>query len=132
MGLLERLSKLDLTRRSAVLEQRLAELYADNGKTAASIDALERALKLKPAPPMRTQLQLGLARRLAAVHRNAEAVRHYDDLIALETSRQARLALFEEALPVAQSAGAAATARRFETEIRLLKAAATNTSPINR
>lgn len=125
--LIERLSKLDLTGKSVLLEHKLAELYADMGKLTSSVDAMQRALKLKPSPQMRARLHLDMARQLAALNRTGDSIRHYEELTAAETNPLSRLALFEEALLVARKAGARATANRFESEIARLRAMLTNT-----
>lgn len=130
--LIDRLSKNPALHKSPVLESRLAGLYAAEGRESASVQAMERALKLKPYPQLRAQLQLGLARRLASINRHSDSLRYYEQLTASETDKRARLALIEEALPVARKAGATSAANRFEAEIANLRRALTNQSGANR
>ncbi|MCX8109413.1 MAG: TIGR03790 family protein [Verrucomicrobiae bacterium] len=128
-ALIEHLTKMPILQKSPVLEARLAELYAAEGNYLQSTKALERALKLKPSPQMRRHLQLSLARRLAFLDRYSDALRYYEELAATETEKAARLALFEEALPVARNAGASGTAARLEREIAALKQILTKQNP---
>lgn len=130
--LIDRLSKNAALHKSPVLESRIAALYADEGRESASVQAMERALKLKPSPQLRAQLQLGLARRLASINRHSDSLRYYEQLSASETDKRARLALIEEALPVARKAGATSAANRYEAEIANLRQALTNQSGANR
>lgn len=119
--LIQRLSKNPILSKSPLLEWRLAELYTAEGEATQSVKAMERALKLKPSPQMRRQLQLALGRSLAALNKNAEAVQYYEHLAASETDPQSRLAILEEALPIARKAGVTAVVNRFEREIANLK-----------
>jgi len=130
--LIDRLSKNAALHKSPMLELRLAELCAEEGRESASVQAMERALKLKPSPQLRAQLQLGLARRLASLNRHSDSLRYYEQLTASETDKHARIALIEEALPVARKAGATPAANRFEAEIANLRQALTNQSGANR
>jgi len=71
------LDTLDLTSHSAVLEEKLADLYALQGKPSSSIHALQQALKLSPSPQQRVRLLLTLADRLTAAERFGEAIDVY-------------------------------------------------------
>ncbi len=127
-SLIDRVRNLDSTARSAVLEEKLASLHAQNGKSAASIDALGRALALDPPPRLRTHLQLELARKLGAMKRGADSLRIYETLSQDEMNMVAKLALYQEALPVARSSGTKDLANKLEVEIARIKAAITNTA----
>jgi uncharacterized protein (TIGR03790 family) len=71
------LENLDLTRRSPVLQEKLADLYAAQGKPSSSIHALQQALRLGPSPQQRVRLMLTLADRLIATDRADEAYQVY-------------------------------------------------------
>ena len=51
---------------SAVLTEKLADLYAMQGKPSSAIDAYERALTLNPSPEQRIRIRLTLADKLLA------------------------------------------------------------------
>ncbi len=66
---------------SAVLTEKLADLYAMEGKTNAAVDADESALRLNPTPEQRIRLRLALADKLLALDFTAAARRDYRDLL---------------------------------------------------
>jgi uncharacterized protein (TIGR03790 family) len=67
---------------SAVLTEKLGDLYDELGKPASAIDAYQRALKLDPSPEQRIRLRLTLGEKLEAAHRDADAVNDYKKLLA--------------------------------------------------
>ena len=66
---------------SAVLTEKLADLYEMEGKTSSAIDAYERALTLNPSPEQRIQLRLTLGEKLQAQDFTAAARRDYQKLL---------------------------------------------------
>jgi predicted Zn-dependent protease len=74
------LEQLDTTKESAVLTEKLADLYVMQGKPSSAIETYQRALKLNPSPIQRVRIRLELADKLVATERSREA---YDDLKAL-------------------------------------------------
>jgi len=96
---LNRLMNLDLTRgmrapqlstflenapettKSAVLTEKLAQLYDMQGKPASAIEKYQQALKLHPSPNQRIRLHLVLAERLPAADRNQDAIENWRQLI---------------------------------------------------
>jgi tetratricopeptide (TPR) repeat protein len=75
------LENLAATTNSAVLTEKLADLYEAEGKPSSAILTWQRALKLNPSPEQRIRLRLTLGEKLQAQNRNAEAVDDYKDLI---------------------------------------------------
>lgn len=69
------------TRQSAVLTEKLADLYTAQGKPASAILMYARALERHPSPQQRLRLRLELGRHLAGAGRNAEAVHNYEQLL---------------------------------------------------
>ena len=76
------LSQLDLTGRSAVLSEKLADLYAAVGKPSSAIDYWQQALKLNPSPEQRIRLRLALGASLTAQNQMAAAAEDYRQLLA--------------------------------------------------
>ncbi len=74
------LEGLALTKKSAVLKEKLGDLYAAIGKPSSAIEAYEDALKLGPSLLQEVRLRLELADRLPEAGRNQEA---YNELKAL-------------------------------------------------
>ena len=66
---------------SAVLTEKLADLYEMEGKPAPAIDAYERALTLNPSPEQRIRLRLMLGEKLQAQDFAAAARRDYQKLL---------------------------------------------------
>lgn len=75
------LEETPLTKESAVLTEKLAELYAAQGKPASTIAAYQRALKLDPSPQQRWRLRLTLAEKFSIAKRNEEAEKQYTQLL---------------------------------------------------
>ena len=75
-------NQVPLTGQSAVLSEKLAELYEASGKPSSAIESWQNALRLKPSPQQRLRLRLTLGEKLAAQGRIAEAMADYRALIA--------------------------------------------------
>ncbi|HEV2695781.1 MAG TPA: TIGR03790 family protein [Verrucomicrobiae bacterium] len=71
-----------VTAQSAVLSEKLAQLYDMEGKPSSAISTWQQALKLNPSPHQRIRLHLILADNLLATDRNAEAADNWRQLIA--------------------------------------------------
>ncbi len=71
----------DAPQDSAVLAEKLADLYEAQGRHALSIGALRRALKFDPTPQQRVRLTFTLAGRLIAAGEEAEALSLWDDFL---------------------------------------------------
>ena len=65
------------TARSAILTEKLGELYFSLGKPSSAISAWQSALKLNPSPQQRLRLRLTLGEKLTALGRDAEALAGY-------------------------------------------------------
>ncbi|HWD92168.1 MAG TPA: TIGR03790 family protein [Verrucomicrobiae bacterium] len=74
------LQNLPLSKESAVLTEKIADLYEDAGMPASAIEAYENALKLDASPLQRVRIRLVLAKELAAENKTKEA---YSDLKSL-------------------------------------------------
>ena len=69
------------TATSAVLTEKLAELYDLQGKPASAINTWKQALKLHPSPQQRLRLRLTLGEKLTAQNRAAEAAEYYRQIL---------------------------------------------------
>jgi uncharacterized protein (TIGR03790 family) len=70
-----------ITKESAVLTEKLADLYTELGKPSSAISAYEKALTLNPTPQQRIRLRLTLGEKLVAAKRNDEARTNYQKLL---------------------------------------------------
>jgi tetratricopeptide (TPR) repeat protein len=75
------LENLDAVTNSAVLTEKLADLYAAQGKPSSAIRTYQMALKLKTSPEQRIRLRLTLGEKLQAQDRGDEAVDNYQQLL---------------------------------------------------
>lgn len=114
------LEKHPLTKRSAILQQKLADLHAGLGQQAEAIVACRRALDGRPSQEQQAHLQLALARLYTAADRGKDAVKAYERFFEDHPKRPGLLAIYQEALPVAQAAGRDRSAGEFAREIERL------------
>ena len=63
------------TTNSAVLCEKLADIYSAQGKPSSSIEFTEKALRLDPSPQQRVRLRLTLAERLVEQDRTQDTLR---------------------------------------------------------
>jgi uncharacterized protein (TIGR03790 family) len=70
-----------ITKESAVLTEKLADLYSELGKPSSAIAAYERALTLNPSPQQRIRLRLTLGEKLLAAKRDDDARANYQKLL---------------------------------------------------
>ena len=75
------LEQLDTTRHSAVLSEKLADLYAAQGKPSSAVFEYRQALSLDASPQQRVRLLLTLAEKLPALDRQQEAYEAYQKLL---------------------------------------------------
>jgi tetratricopeptide (TPR) repeat protein len=76
------IENLDVTTNSAVLMEKLADLYAAQGKPSSAILTYQKALKLNPSPEQRIRIRLALGEKLQAQARETEAADNYRKLLA--------------------------------------------------
>jgi uncharacterized protein (TIGR03790 family) len=71
----------DATPHSAVLNEKLADLYQMLGKYDLSTNAIHQALQLDPTPQQKVRLTLSLADQLATAGKSAELLTLYDNFL---------------------------------------------------
>jgi uncharacterized protein (TIGR03790 family) len=75
------IENLDQTTNSAVLTEKLADIYDAQGKPSSAILTWQKALALNPSPEQRIHLRLVLGEKLQAQGRNAEVIAVYKKLL---------------------------------------------------
>jgi uncharacterized protein (TIGR03790 family) len=105
---------------SAVITERLADLYSAQGKPSSAVHAYEQALALDPTPQQRVRLRLTLAEKLLAMDRQPEAYDDYQKLLQEYPDYPDKLGLYRKLLPLAQTLGKQADAAHYEAEISRL------------
>ena len=88
-------NQVPLTPRSAVLMEKLANLYEASGKPSSAIESWQNALKLNSSAPQKIRLRLTLGEKLMAQDRLAEARNNYLALLT-EAPNYAGKGLVEE------------------------------------
>jgi tetratricopeptide (TPR) repeat protein len=76
------LENLPATTTSAVLTEKLANIYEALGKPGSAIITWQNALKLNPSPQQRIRIHLTLGEKLLAQGRTADAIANYEKLLA--------------------------------------------------
>ncbi len=114
------LEALPLSRQSAVLTEKLAELYSQAGRTNDAVNSLQQALKLGPSPQQRVRITLTLAARLAAAGRNQEAYDLYRQFLKQTPDYPDQLYIYRHLQGLAVKLGRHADAEDFEREITRL------------
>jgi tetratricopeptide (TPR) repeat protein len=114
------LENLGLTRRSAVLSEKLADLCESLGQPSSAIDTYEQALKLDPSPLQRLRLRLRLGEKLGEMHLDQKAYDDYASLLQEDPDYPNKLDIYRKLLALAQNLGKKEDADRYEELIRVL------------
>jgi tetratricopeptide (TPR) repeat protein len=110
------LESFEQTKRSAVLMEKLGDLYAAQGKPSSAADACAKAIKLDPSPQQRLRLLLTLTARLSALDRNAEAYANCQQLLELYPQYPDRVSLFRKLVALAQKLNKKAEAEKYDAQ----------------
>ncbi len=104
------IENLPVTTNSAVLSEKLADLYEMEGKPSSAIDTYELALARHPSPEQRIRIRLTLSDKLVAAGREVDAVKNYRQLLAESPdypgrpSVEAKMAALEQKLATTNNA----------------------------
>jgi len=109
------LEQLPLTKTSAVLTEKLADLYARQGKPASTLRALETALELDPSNQQRLRLRLTLAGKLEEADRPADAFACLDALLNENPHYPDAMTVQRRMLSLARKTGDGAAVKRLES-----------------
>ena len=114
------LEQLEETKRSAVLTEKLADLYTAQGKPSSAVSTYRQALQLDPSPQQRIRLLLTLGEKLLALDRTPEAYEDYQKLLQEFPDYPDKLAICRKLLALAQKLDKKADAAGYEAEINRL------------
>jgi uncharacterized protein (TIGR03790 family) len=109
-----------ITPRSAVLTEKLGDLYELLGKPQASISAYQRALKLDPTPQQTVRLTLGLGEKLRAAGKERDALKLYDAFLKKSPDYPDAIELYRKMEAIARHLGKESDALVYATQIRRL------------
>lgn len=99
------LEQVPLTRQSAVLTEKLADLYVAVGKPASAVHSYEQVLKLAPTPQQKVRVMLLRAEKLAVLERPADALAVYQQFLKEFSDYPDRRTVVQKALPLAEKLG---------------------------
>jgi uncharacterized protein (TIGR03790 family) len=105
---------------SPVLMEKLGDLYQQQGKTWAAINAYAQALNLQPGPQQEIRLLLTLAEKLEAAKRDAEALAMCKLLLKKAPDYPDPLPVYKQMVALAKKANSAEEAEAFQKEIQRL------------
>ncbi len=111
------LENLDLARHSAVLVEKLAELYQAQGKPASSAQALQQVLKLDPTPQQRVRVMLNLGEHLTALGNDQAAYDNYRDFLKQFPDYPDPVSIYRPLLNLAVKLNHQADALKYQRQI---------------
>jgi len=117
---IEYLESLPLTRQSAALKEKLADLYWGSRKLSDAIDTYADALKLDPSPQQRIRLMLTLAAKREALGPPDTAFELYQKFLKEYPNYPDQLLIYQKLLPLAKRLNRTAEAEEYANRIRLL------------
>jgi predicted Zn-dependent protease len=112
------LENISATTNSAVLEEKLGDLYAAQGKPNSAVYADRRALKLDPSPQQRLRLRLTLGERMLAQGEVPEAYENYQKLLSECPEYSDKQAIYRKLLSLAQKLNKKSEAEHYEAELK--------------
>ncbi|HKS37802.1 MAG TPA: TIGR03790 family protein [Verrucomicrobiae bacterium] len=112
------------TRSSAVLLEKLAEIYDSQGKLSDAIETYERALKQEASPQQRMRIMLTLARTLAIFTREQPALELYQRFVKEFPNYPDLQTVYQRMLPLAKELQKTADVEKIQEEIKRLQPAA--------
>jgi uncharacterized protein (TIGR03790 family) len=119
-GLVAYLDQIPDTKHSAVLTEKLADLYAAQGKPSSAILTYQQALERGPSPQQRIRLRLTLEEKLLASNREADAYENFRRLLEEAPNYPDKLAVLNKLLALAQELGKADDAAKYAEQIKSL------------
>jgi tetratricopeptide (TPR) repeat protein len=126
------LEALPLARQSAVLKEKLGDLYWNRKNFSDALDTWESALKLNPSPMQKLRLLLTLAEQRASYGPDRVALDFYRRILSDFPGHPRPLEFYQRMLAVAKRLSNAEVIRLCEREIKGLTPAPANNAPANK
>lgn len=114
------LEQQETTRHSAVLQEKLSDLYQTMGQYDLSQKACLQALQLDPTPQQKVRLMLSLADKLAYAEKTPELLTLYDDFIKENPDYPDALRIYQKLDALAIQLHKRSLAAAYEREIKKL------------
>jgi uncharacterized protein (TIGR03790 family) len=126
--LIEDLQETAVLAQSAVLTEKLAELYQMEGQTDLAIKSWQQALKLNPSPLQAVRLTLVLGNTMAASGKEEQALALYDSFLKENPAYPDALPLYQRMESLAKKLHKNSQAKLYAQEI--IRLAAPQTPPV--
>jgi uncharacterized protein (TIGR03790 family) len=117
------LESLPIRRQSALLTEKVADLYWAKKKLSDALDTYEQALKLNPSPEQKLRLLLTLAQRRSFYGPDSAAFGFYQQLLKEFPDYPEPLAIYQVLLPLAKRLDKKEVVEQCEREIQRLSPA---------
>jgi len=114
------LEEIPATRQSAVLSEKLADLYSELGKPSSALRSWQAALGLDPTPQQRVRLQFKLGEKLVEAAREEEALAVYQQFISENPGHPEVVRICQKLVPVAVQLGRTNLVAQFQREMERL------------
>ncbi len=111
------LEQFDNTTNSAVLTEKLGDLYSAQGKPSSAAHSYQQALSLPTTPQQRIRLQLALAEKLVVSEQIVDAYETYQALLRENPGYPDKLQIYRDLLPLARKLGKKADAETFQAAL---------------
>ncbi len=108
------LENIKATANSAVLTEKLADLYEREGKPSSAIDMYELALKRGPSPEQRIRLRLTLGGKLEDQSQNQAAYDDYQQLLQESPDYPGKMIIYRKLLALARKLNKPDEVARYE------------------
>ncbi len=132
--MIQYLNTLPVTSLSAVLSEKLGDLYREEKQPDRAIERYRAALNLAPSPNQQILLWFKLIETLKAENRVGEALDVYEVFFRTHPNYPELLRFYQQALPLAHQMGNTGLIERYQAEIARLippQASDTNAPPQN-
>ena len=108
------LEHLPLTKESAVLSEKLADIYHALGKPLSAVEIWRRALELEPSPEQRVRLRLALADALTAADHQQDAIEDLSKLLNETPDYPSKPDIYRKLSALAKKLGKADAAAQYD------------------
>ena len=112
------LENVNATTNSAVLTEKLADLYEKEGKPSSAIETYKQALNLNPSPEQRIRIRLTLGEKLEGQQQDQRAYDNYEQLLSESTDYPGRKAIYQRLLELARKLNKPDEIARYEALTR--------------
>jgi uncharacterized protein (TIGR03790 family) len=108
------LEKIEMTKQSAVLSEKLGDVYAGLGKPSSAVYEYAHALKLDPSPLQRLRLLLALGEKLPPLNREPEAYEAYQKILQDYPTYEDKSGIYHHLLALAKSLDQKGDVEKYE------------------